>query len=279
MHLDLPYHSRRDDLGGVISDQDWTAFVRRLEDVISKVKRKRKRIIRRRKKKGKKLMPRATLFKPPKRAQLDKNPLWKEVFMNESSDNDDASGSEEDDNDLFLMYKETMIAKGIKTEQKHQSSRARFVRTHTEGMLPGHDDEEKQNRDLQLPPIDAHKAQVNSEHMSAKAPRKKKKAIQGAGAAKTAAGSVGAKKMSVQTNALSGGGMPSVDLVMSNVSKSRGESRKKVLRTAAQNYADTAAHYPAVQEQMNMQYKDEYNNIFDKAPYQAGRLMKAGSPM
>ena len=72
--------------------------------------------------------------------------------------------------------------------------------------------------------------------------------------------------------------MPSVDLVMSNVSKSRGESRKKVLRTAAQNY-EAAAHVPEVQEQMNMQYKDQYNNIFDKAPYQAGRLMKAGSPM
>merc|ERR1719182_1059514 len=31
-------------------------------------------------------MPRATLFKPPKREKLDKNPLWKEVFMRESSD-------------------------------------------------------------------------------------------------------------------------------------------------------------------------------------------------
>ena len=26
MHLDLPYHSRRDDLGGVISDEDWASF-------------------------------------------------------------------------------------------------------------------------------------------------------------------------------------------------------------------------------------------------------------
>jgi len=37
MHLDLPYHSRRDELGGVITDKDWTAFVSRLEGVIAKV--------------------------------------------------------------------------------------------------------------------------------------------------------------------------------------------------------------------------------------------------
>jgi hypothetical protein len=37
MHLDLPYHSRRDDLGGVITDEDWASFVRRLENIIQKV--------------------------------------------------------------------------------------------------------------------------------------------------------------------------------------------------------------------------------------------------
>ena len=81
MHLELPYHSRRDELGGVINDDDWTDFTKRLEGIIDKVKRKRARIIRRRKKRGKRLMPRATLFKPVKKEKLDKNPLWKEVFM------------------------------------------------------------------------------------------------------------------------------------------------------------------------------------------------------
>lgn len=81
MHLDLPYHSRRDDLGGVITDEDWNAFTRRLDGIITKVKKKRAKIIRRRKKRGKKLMPRSTLFKPQKREKLDKNPLWSEVFM------------------------------------------------------------------------------------------------------------------------------------------------------------------------------------------------------
>ena len=122
MHLDLPYHSRRDDLGGVITDQDWAAFTRRLEGVIDKVKKKRARIIRRRKKKGKKLMPRATLFKPPKREKLDKNPLWREVYMNESSDDDDGTESEENDQEVFKMLKDTMIAKGMKTDTKKKNT-------------------------------------------------------------------------------------------------------------------------------------------------------------
>jgi len=113
MHLDLPYHSRRDELGGVINEKDWTDFTRRLECVIGKIKRKRQRIIKRRKKKGKKLMPRATLFKPPKKERLDKNPLWQEVFMREDSEDDDASGSEEEQ-EVFNMYKETLATKGIK---------------------------------------------------------------------------------------------------------------------------------------------------------------------
>lgn len=104
MHLDLPYHSRRDDLGGVISDEDWNAFTRRLEGIIDRVKGKRRKIIRKRKRRGKKLMPRSTLFKPAKREKLDKNPLWREVFMQEDSDDGDQSGSEGEDDELFQLY-------------------------------------------------------------------------------------------------------------------------------------------------------------------------------
>ena len=53
-------------MGGAISENDWTNFVTRLEGIISKVSKKRARIIKRRKKKGKKKMPRKTLFKPEK---------------------------------------------------------------------------------------------------------------------------------------------------------------------------------------------------------------------
>jgi hypothetical protein len=66
MALNLPYHSRRDEVGGAISDNDWQNFVTRLEGIIQKVSKKRSKIIKRRKKKGKKKMPRKTLFTPMK---------------------------------------------------------------------------------------------------------------------------------------------------------------------------------------------------------------------
>jgi hypothetical protein len=100
MHLDLPYHSRRDDLGGVITDEDWSAFTRRLDGIITKVKKKRARMCKRRKKRGKKLMPRSTLFKPQKREKLEKNPLWQEVFM-DNSESDDSDGSAGFDDEKF----------------------------------------------------------------------------------------------------------------------------------------------------------------------------------
>jgi len=115
MHLDLPYHSRRDEVGGIISHEDWTAFTRRLEGVIGRIQRKRKRIIKRRKKKGKKLMPRNTLFKPKKKEQLEKNPLWMEVFMNEDSEDGGDSESDFEDQEAFKMYSDIAATKGVKT--------------------------------------------------------------------------------------------------------------------------------------------------------------------
>jgi len=60
----LPYHSRRDEVGGTISTEEWNIFVNRLEGIIDRVKKRRRRIIKRRKKKGIKKLPRKTLFKP-----------------------------------------------------------------------------------------------------------------------------------------------------------------------------------------------------------------------
>ena len=101
MHLQLPYHSRRDEIGGVISQEEWGHFMNRLEGVIEKVKRKRRRIIRRRKKKGIKKLPRKTLFKPVKKPNLAKDPLWKEVFLEPSSDEED-EGSVDDEEELKI---------------------------------------------------------------------------------------------------------------------------------------------------------------------------------
>ena len=162
MHLDLPYHSRRDELGGVISDQDWTAFVRRLEGVIDKVKRKRRRIIKRRKKRGKKLMPRATLFKPPKRAKLDKNPLWREVFMQSSSDEDDSDGSDANENEVYNMYKDTLLAKGIQGAPKDRQ----FLSSAQ--SQPNKEPKEK----LTLPPIDAHRTAAKKKKQAPRADTK-----------------------------------------------------------------------------------------------------------
>ena len=95
MNLQLPYHSRRDEVGGTITEDDWTDFVDRLEAIINRVDRKRKRIIKRRKRRGKKKMPRKTLFKPEKKVNVAKDPLWREIFIDNHSDSD--SGDESAD--------------------------------------------------------------------------------------------------------------------------------------------------------------------------------------
>ena len=70
-------------------------------------------------------MPRATLFKPVKKEKLDKNPLWKEVFMQESSD-EDGSDSEGEEHELF---KEFLRKKGMKTEVKQKTKKDRNLNT------------------------------------------------------------------------------------------------------------------------------------------------------
>ena len=111
MNLQLPYHSRRDEVGGTITDEDWGNFVERLENIIKKVDRKRKRIIRRRKKRGKKKMPRKTLFKPEKRMNMAKDPLWREIFIDNDSDSSDESGDDEEE--LLKLYKEACEKHGV----------------------------------------------------------------------------------------------------------------------------------------------------------------------
>ena len=85
-------------------------------------------------------MPRATLFKPPKKVDLEKNPLWCEVFMHESSEDSGGSDSEADEKEIMQMYKEAMMAKGIKYH--NQPDRIGTAQ-----------DLIKKNNDLVLPPI------------------------------------------------------------------------------------------------------------------------------
>ena len=104
----MPYHSRRDEIGGVITNDEWNNFVNRLEGIIQKVKRKRCRMIKRRKKKGNKKLPRKTLFKPNPRPNLSNDPLWREVFLEPSSEenddsDDDRPGSNRKGDDDMIM--------------------------------------------------------------------------------------------------------------------------------------------------------------------------------
>ena len=83
----------------------------RLEGIIKKVDKKRKRIIRRRKKRGKKKFPRKTLFKPDKRINVAKDPLWREIFIDNDSDSSDESGDDEEE--LMKLYKQACEKHGV----------------------------------------------------------------------------------------------------------------------------------------------------------------------
>ncbi len=108
MNLQLPYHSRRDEIGGAITQEEWTGFIDRLEGIIERVQKRRKRIIRRRKKKGIKKMPRKTLFKPIKRENMLNNPLWCEVFMEQDKKEDDSTDSDRDPEDGYSSTDELL---------------------------------------------------------------------------------------------------------------------------------------------------------------------------
>lgn len=149
MNLQLPYHSRRDEVGGAITEKDWQNFITRLEGIIARVERKRKRIIRRRKARGKKKMPRKTLFKPKKQPNLMKDPLWKEIFIDSQNVEESESDSGDDDN-FVEIYKQFCLDKGLKVDTS--------ILKETKGKQDVNENEielinRDQNPDLTLPPI------------------------------------------------------------------------------------------------------------------------------
>ncbi len=113
MNLQLSYHSRRDEAGGTITEEDWENFVTRLEGLITRVKKKRTRIVKRRKKRGKKKFPRKTLFKPEKRINVGKDPLWREIFIDKQEESDSDSEDAEADMDMIEMYKMVCKKRGV----------------------------------------------------------------------------------------------------------------------------------------------------------------------
>ena len=69
-------------------------------------------------------MPRKTLFTPQAAVNVSKDPLWREIFIDKTEDNED-SDSSDDGVELFNMYRQAMAERGIKVskdgEQKKQS--------------------------------------------------------------------------------------------------------------------------------------------------------------
>jgi len=75
------------------------------------VKKKRARVVKRRKKRGKKKFPRKTLFKPAKRINVGKDPLWREIFIDKHSDSE--SDSEDAEEDMIELYKQVCKRRGV----------------------------------------------------------------------------------------------------------------------------------------------------------------------
>ena len=124
--------------------------------------------------------------------------------------------------------------------------------------------EKNKNYDLKLPPIDSHKtaSKKNTSFVKSKGPSISKMSREigsGLGLGKEPQGITSNKKE-----------QPPL---------SRGESRSKKLRTAAQNFAETGIKYPGMEDMINLTHKDHYKDIFEKVPHQAGRMLQPDSPM
>ena len=68
--FELPYVSRRHEMGGTIGIEDTHLFYKKLLKLSARVRRKRRNIIKRRKKKGVDLIPRKYIYKPMRRPDL-----------------------------------------------------------------------------------------------------------------------------------------------------------------------------------------------------------------
>ena len=108
MTLQLPYHSRRDEIGGAISNEEHRKFIDRLEGIIYRISKRRKRIIRRRKKKSNKKMLRKTLFKPIQRRNMLNNPLWCEVYMKKDGGEENGFSADGDPEDGYSSTDELL---------------------------------------------------------------------------------------------------------------------------------------------------------------------------
>ena len=52
-------------------------------------------------------MPRKTLFKPVQQVQVGKDPLWREIFIDQKED-ESQSESDDDEGEFFKIYREAL---------------------------------------------------------------------------------------------------------------------------------------------------------------------------
>eukprot|EP00347_Sterkiella_histriomuscorum_P022188 403331364 len=258
MNLQLPYHSRRDEIGGVISHEEWTSFVGRLEGIIDKVKKKRRRMINRRKKKGNKKLPRKTLFKPVPRPNLGNDPLWREVFLDQSSEedsDDDGPGSDKKDDDMMDIYQ-----LGLKSVASHKSTSMATMFQKNAAQMLGLDSK------------------------TSKLPQR---------AGTTTNKKPGNKTMQNNSNLLDR--LTSEELSLPPIMRpllyedfrkqhghntnDRNKSSTGKLRTAQMNLKETVERFPETKNMLNMRMKDQYYDPFEKEPHKASRMMVQDSSM
>jgi len=63
-------------------------------------------------------MPRKTLFKPVKQLEVGKDPLWREIFIEQKEEGSSESDSDGEEEELIKMYRDACAAKGLKVHSK-----------------------------------------------------------------------------------------------------------------------------------------------------------------
>jgi hypothetical protein len=63
-------------------------------------------------------MPRKTLFTPQAAVNVSKDPLWREIFIDQKEEGSSESDSENEEEALIKIFRDACAAKGIKVESK-----------------------------------------------------------------------------------------------------------------------------------------------------------------
>lgn len=93
-------------------------------------------------------MPRKTLFKPEKQINVGKDPLWREIFIDNKADEEDSESDEEDEL-MLKMYKMAAKEQGVKLNMRNIMSQKKRNTTSAKVELFNR----VENPDMVLPPV------------------------------------------------------------------------------------------------------------------------------